>query len=32
LIENYVSIKRAEAAELEGKSQSEIFNYYAPFI
>lgn len=32
LIENYAFIKRAEAAELEGKSHDEIFNYYAPFI
>lgn len=32
LIENYVCIKRAEAEELNGKTDAEIFNYYAPFI
>ena len=32
LIENYAAIKRAEIAELNGKSHQEIFDYYAPFI
>ena len=32
LIENYTYVKQCESQELEGKSQQEIFNYYAPFI
>ena len=32
LIENYVAIKRAELEELDGKTRSEVFDYYAPFI
>ena len=32
LVDNYVAIKRAEIAELDGKSHEEIFQYYAPFI
>jgi glutamine synthetase len=32
LVDNYVAIKRAEAAALAGKSPAEVFDYYAPFI
>lgn len=32
LIENYIAIKRAEIAELDGKSHQDVFDYYAPFI
>ena len=32
LIDNYVAIKRAEIAELDGKDHAEIFKYYAPYI
>lgn len=32
MIENYIAIKRAEIAELAGKTKKEIFDYYAPFI
>ena len=32
LVDNYLFVKRAEIAELEGKSEREIFDYYAPFI
>lgn len=32
LIDNYVFIKRAEVEECAGKTQEEIFDYYAPFI
>ncbi|MEP1229312.1 MAG: glutamine synthetase family protein [Litorimonas sp.] len=32
LIDNYVTIKRCEIKELEGKSHAEIFDYYAPYI
>lgn len=32
LVENYAFVKRAEAEELDGKTEQEIFDYYAPFI
>lgn len=32
LIQNFVAIKRAEVSELAGKSEQEIFDYYAPFL
>lgn len=32
LIGNYIAIKRAEIEELRGKSEAEIFDYYAHFI
>jgi glutamine synthetase len=32
LVDNFLAIKRAELAELEGKSERGIFDYYAPFI
>jgi len=32
LIKNYIAIKRAEIAELDGKSHQDIFDYYAPFV
>jgi glutamine synthetase len=32
LVDNYAAIKRAEIAELAGKSPAEAFAYYAPFI
>ena len=32
LIDNYITIKRMEIKELEGKDHDAIFNYYAPFI
>ncbi len=32
LVDNYVAIKRAEVAALDGKSPREVFDYYAPFI
>ena len=32
MIDNYIAIKRAELAELEGKSNSEQLDYYMNFI
>ena len=32
LVANFVAIKRAEIVEVKGKSQEEMFDYYAPYI
>ncbi|MEM6850373.1 MAG: glutamine synthetase family protein [Pseudomonadota bacterium] len=32
LVANYLVVKRAEIAELEGRSRAEVFDYYAPFL
>ncbi|MEM1111725.1 MAG: glutamine synthetase family protein [Pseudomonadota bacterium] len=32
LVENYIAIKRAEINEVDGLSEAEVFDYYAPFI
>ena len=32
LVENFIAIKQAEIEETSGKSQAEIFDYYAPFL
>ncbi len=32
LIQNYIAIKRAEAKELEGKSEAEVLAYYLPYL
>lgn len=32
LVDNFLAIKRAEVAELEGLSEARIFDYYAPFL
>lgn len=32
LVENFITIKRAEIEEVKGKSKAEIFDYYAPFL
>ena len=32
LVENFIAVKRAEIEEVKGKSQQEIFDYYAPFL
>lgn len=32
LVENFVAVKRAEIEEVKGKSQAEVFDYYAPFL
>ena len=32
LIENYLAVKRDEIAELDGKTEAQIIDYYLPFI
>lgn len=32
LVANFVAIKRAEIEEVKGKSQEEMFDYYAPYL
>ena len=32
LIDNFIAIKRTEVKEIEGKSDEDVFNYYAPYI
>ena len=32
LVENFIAVKRAEIEETAGKTDAEIFDYYAPFL
>jgi len=32
LVDNFIGVKRAEIEEVKGKTEQEIFDYYAPFL